>query len=593
MRGAAEQRATGRAGAVWWSLLPDAWTVLLALLVLSPVRLAGYPLGRDMVFTPHQPLSADSVGLGSAAPRAVPLDAVVAVLSRLLDGAVLGRLALLLPLVLAGCGAWRLLGGADRAVEAGATRWVVAAGRLATAGFAVWNPYVVERLALGQWALLWAYGALPWLLLVASRLRTAGASTPDAAKAFGWLAASSITPTGGVISSAVLLIAGWRRRGRDAARLLCVVLISQLPWLVPALTGRAGLTSDPAGVAAFAARSERGGGALLSLLGLGGIWDAGAAPRSRAGLLGYLTTVVVLGCLLLGIDVIRKAGDTPVRRLLPAAAVGLIVAALTVLPGGAALLRLLIRTVPGAGLLRDGQKWLMPLVLLACVCLGLAVQHVALLIRQATPVLMTLALVLPVLLLPDAIATVRPTLSPAHYPDGWYRAAAALRDSRAPGDVLSLPFASYRSFDWVRASSVIDPAPRWTGRSVVVQDRLAVGGRLLGGEDRRAAEVGSLLQRDSSEPAGLARDLAAAGIRYVWVESGTAGPALPDLSGLRIVSDGPGVRLFQVPGQVVPVHRSPARTYAVLGVEILAGIALLAALAVMAVQGTRACYTRR
>ena len=592
MQESAERRATGRPWTAWSLGLPDAWALLLAVLLVSPVRLAGYPLGRDMVFTPHQPLNADSVGLGSAAPRAVPLDAVVALVSRALDGAALGRIALLVPLVLAGCGAWRLL-PAGGGAEPGQAAWTVRAARFVTAGFAVWNPYVVERLALGQWALLWAYGALPWLLLVAHRLRTGGAARADTAKAFSWLAASSITPTGGLISSAVLLLAGWRRRGRDSALLLLIVLITQLPWLVPALTSPAGLTSDSAGVAAFAARSERGGGAFLSLVGLGGIWDAGATPRSRAGLLGYLTTAVVLGCLLVGAVGIRRAGDTPVRRLLPAALAGLVLAALTVLPGGAALLRLLIRTVPGAGLLRDGQKWLLPFVLLAAVCVGMAIQHLGLLIRQAAIAVAALALVLPMLLLPDAIATVRPTLSPVRYPAGWYRASAALRSSTARGDVLSLPFASYRSFGWITASSVIDPAPRWIGRSVVVEDRLVVGGRLLGGEDRRAAEISALLQRDNRDPAALAHDLADAGIGYVWVETGTAGPALPDLSGLPKISDGPGVTLLQVPGDVASVHRSVARAAAVLGVDLLAGTALLAALVVMAVQGIRGCYTRR
>ncbi|MDQ1722650.1 MAG: hypothetical protein QOI26_2384, partial [Pseudonocardiales bacterium] len=90
-------------------LLADCWVLGLSVVLLWPQRLAGYGLGHDMVFTPHQPLTLQSFGLGSVAPRAVPLDAVVALASRAVDGAVLGRIALLAPLLLAGWGCARLL----------------------------------------------------------------------------------------------------------------------------------------------------------------------------------------------------------------------------------------------------------------------------------------------------------------------------------------------------------------------------------------------------------------------------------------------------------------------------------------------------
>ena len=49
-----------------------------ALVVVGPALAPGYVLTYDMVFTPRQPLLRSSVGLGSALPRAVPADAVVA-----------------------------------------------------------------------------------------------------------------------------------------------------------------------------------------------------------------------------------------------------------------------------------------------------------------------------------------------------------------------------------------------------------------------------------------------------------------------------------------------------------------------------------
>lgn len=569
----------------------DAWTLLVAVGLLSPLRRSGYPLGRDMVFTPHQPLTLDSIGLGTAAPRAVPLDALVALASRLVDGATLGRIVLLLPLLAAGCGAWRML-----PVRATSTGWVRLIAQVSTAGFAVWNPFVVERLALGQWALLWAYGALPWLVIVAGRLRSGGVSPRTVSGAMLLLGASAITPSGGIIGAAVLLCGGWRRRGRDVAILVLVAMIAQLPWLVPALSAPTGLTSDPGAVSAFAVRSERSGGVLGSLLGLGGIWDAGSTPHSRSGLLGYLTSAVVVAALVtcIGVPVaLRKVREESLARLGWSSLGGLLLAAFTLIPGGSAALRFLVRTVPGAGLLRDGQKWIMPLVVLAAVCIGMSLQQLVLLFRQGAPVLALLGLVLPMLLLPDAIATVRPTLTPAHYPAGWYQASAALRASRGRGDVLSLPFASYRSFDWVTATSVIDPAPRWLARPVLVDDRLVVGGRLLAGEDRRAAAVSALLVADEHVPVALAHDLAGAGVGYVWVETDTAGPALPDLSALELVSSGQGVSLYRVPGDVAAARPDLGRRVAVIGADCVVALLMLAALFVIAVQSMRACYTRR
>ena len=137
-------------------LAADLLVLVLALWLLWPQHAGGYGLGHDMVFTPHQPLNADSVGLGSGSPRAVPLDALVALAGKLLGGMLTGRIALLAPLLAAGWGASRLL----RLVHPGASAPAV----LAASSLAVWNPYLVERLALGQWALLWAYGALPWLV---------------------------------------------------------------------------------------------------------------------------------------------------------------------------------------------------------------------------------------------------------------------------------------------------------------------------------------------------------------------------------------------------------------------------------------------
>ncbi|MGN6245270.1 MAG: hypothetical protein ACTHQ3_16575, partial [Motilibacteraceae bacterium] len=139
------------------------WSALLTALVLGPALgtfTGGYVLSYDMVFVPDQPLLAATAGFGTAAPRAVPQDAVVAVLDDLVPGHLLQGLVLAGTLVAAGVGAGRL-------VPTSRT-WV----RLTAATLAIWNPFVAERLVLGHWALLLAYACLPWLLRSVRRTAT-------------------------------------------------------------------------------------------------------------------------------------------------------------------------------------------------------------------------------------------------------------------------------------------------------------------------------------------------------------------------------------------------------------------------------------
>jgi hypothetical protein len=550
--------------------------VLVALFtgwLLWPQRHGGYGLGHDMVFTPHQPLNAGSVGLGTASPRAVPLDALVALAGRLLGGQLTGRIALAVPLLLAGWGMIRLV----RACGGCRLPALLLAG-----GGAVWNPFVVERLALGQWGLLWCYGGLPWLVLAAYRVK----AHPDRWQWAGLLcalAACAITPTGGLIGAAVLLVVGWTGRPRTDAALAGLAVLIQLPWLLPALTSSAAVTSDPRAVAAFAARAERPGGVLGSLLGLGGIWNAEVTPGSRAGLLGYLTMLAVLAGLVAGLP--RIAPRALAIRLAGLAIAGLLLAAAaTVAPG---LLRWSVRRLPGAGLLRDGQKWLMPFVLLAVLAGALAVDRLAARYagRSAGRMLVAAvaAAVLPLLLLPDGPATLRIPLTPVHYPADWQPVADRVAGSRA--QVLVLPFTAYRSFGWTPGRTVLDPAPRLLAPPVLVDDRLAVNGTdetVLAGEDPAAAQVRGVLA--ANPPAAeLADRLAGLGIGWVVVEAGTPGPPLPDLAGLTLVLDGPDVRLYQVPGPIRPAATGRGRTVLVVGADLL--VALLVAAAAVAKAG--------
>src|SRR5690349_24049697 len=112
----------------WW---PPLWSTALAALLLGPGLGLGYVVRNDMVWVPDLALRADFLGLGTGLPRAVPSDAVVAVLNLVLPGMLLQKAALVGALVAAGSGAARLL----------PEEWPAAQTVAAT--LAVWNPFVV------------------------------------------------------------------------------------------------------------------------------------------------------------------------------------------------------------------------------------------------------------------------------------------------------------------------------------------------------------------------------------------------------------------------------------------------------------------
>ena len=142
------------------------WATSLALLMLGPALAPGYVLSYDMVWVPDLALRPDFLGLGSALPRAVPSDAVVAVADEVVPGMLLQKAVLVGALVAAGLGAARLVGGS-------------LVTELVACSIAVWNPFVVERLVIGHWPVLLGYAVLPWLFVVGRTVRGEGRVPAD------------------------------------------------------------------------------------------------------------------------------------------------------------------------------------------------------------------------------------------------------------------------------------------------------------------------------------------------------------------------------------------------------------------------------
>ncbi|BCL16706.1 hypothetical protein [Micromonospora sagamiensis] len=517
-------------------VVPHAVAAAITAVVLAPLARPGYVLRYDMVFVPRQPLSWEMVAPADALPRAVPLDALVSVANLVAPGWLVQRIALVAVVYLAALGMARL-------VPTGRTLTRVA-GAFAYA----WTPYLAERLLLGQWGLLLAYAALPWLVAAVRDVRTGRSG--GLARLVLAAAPAAVTPTGGVIAFgtvAVLLpggFAGWRRVTVAA---LGAVAALNAPWLVAATTSAAGGRSDPDGIAAFAARAENWGGVWTALAGTGGIWNAQTVPVSRASPLVPVATLVLLAVAVVGVRELRRRwpGDTGRLGLL---AVGAFLLAGAGTPGGAPVLRWLVGAVPGAGLLRDGQKFLIPYAVL--LALGVALGAEVLAGRLAGRldagtgrVVLVAAALLPVAILPDLAFGAAGALRPVRYPADWNAVAAQV--AAAPGEVLSLPFEGYQRYPWTGGTVVRDPTPRYLDSPVLMNDALRVGDVTVDGENPRAARARAVL--DSGGP------VAELGVRWVLIrrEPDVAPPA-PVLAGLRPVFAGPHLELWENPAAGPP-----------------------------------------
>lgn len=575
-----------------WILLT--WCALLAAAILGPLAAPGHVLSYDMVAVPDQALLPSSVGLSSAMPRAVPLDAAVAILDSVLTGQVLQKLAL----------AGIVLGAA---LGAGLALPTVRTGtRLVAASAYAWNAYVFERLVIGHWPTLIAYAALPWLLILGRRVRRG--HTSALAPAVLLVGVSALTPTGGLLAGALFGLLVLVPDGRHPRRVRVVstvaVLALQAPWIVPSVLRPDPAVSDPAGVAAFAAASDSPLGLLGSLLTLGGIWNEGAVPDSRALPSALALTVVLLALAVFGATELRRhLGRAELATLGALAAAGFAVAVSSALPGGDAVLEWLVAEVPGGGLIRDGQKFLAWYALLVALAAAAGAARLAgLVARRASvsaparrvggppgragsgvAVAATLAAaLLPVAALPDLVWGAAGRLEPSHYPAAWADVRAAV--GAGQGDVVVLPYQPFRRFPWAGDRTVLDPAPRYLDAEVVVPDALPVGDTVVPGEDRRAAAVADALENDDA-----ANRLAALGVGWVVVERDTPG-TVPDglLESLESVDINGTFDLYRVPGDIGTWTRIPPAPPV-----IVADIVFSVILAVASADVARNAFSRR
>jgi len=517
-------------------IAPACTGLILGLLALGPGLRPGYLLSYDMVFVPRPPFNAAVLGTAGVLPRAVPSDAVIAALARALPADSVQKLVLLAVFVLACAGAARLLSGERLPAQ-------LAAGVLYA-----WNPFMAERLILGQWALLLGYAGLPWVLAACATpglrlsrrtVRLAVALLPAAVGGFAAMSISTLV----ALPAAALQRATARARLIMTATTLAVLVVLSLPWLIPSLTRQ--VRTSPAGVAAFAARADTPFGTAGSLIALGGAWNAQTVPAGYGGagavLWLCLAVTALAGFLLLG------RGRWP--GLGVGAAAGLLVALIGAVRFGQDLLRAMIVFWPGFAVLRDGQQFVAPLALAEAAGLGLVVARVLQLrkprvLAEGRAILAAGLAGAAVLFLPGLAWGAAGRLRPVEYPADWLAARTMINADQHPGYALLLPWGAYRRYGWNHGEAVLDPWPRLLTRQVIWNDGVQVGSLRIPPEDPAAIAISGAVTSGSP----LTSRLEADGYRYVIVDAGFSYPVSSRLPGCRLVFSGPGLLVYRVPG---------------------------------------------
>ncbi|WP_084219346.1 hypothetical protein [Spirillospora albida] len=480
----------------------------LGLLAIGPGLAPGFVLSYDMVFVPDPAFTRLTFGLTGTVPRHVPSDVFVTALGSVLPADVGQKLVLLAIFVMA-CASAASLVPSDRTVP-----------RLAAGVCYAWNPFVAERLLLGQWALLLGYAALPWVVGAAARTGERGGGRRLLLRllpaAIGGFAALAVSGTAALVV-AVLSGRALAERVRAGARVAGALALLSLPWLVPGLLRPGGVPEDGAGVEAFAARADTPFGTLGSLLMLGGVWNGETVPR------GYGTPV--MAALWLAVVVVALAAHWRWVRepgQVAAAGAGFSVAALGAV--AAPVLAGLIGLWAGFAVFRDGQQFVAPLAVVVAVGLGAAADRA---MDARLPVVAAGAVLVPVLLLPTLAWGAAGDLRAVRYPDAWTRARQIVAADEAPGDVLVLPWAAYRGYPWNHDRRVLEPLPRFLHhRRVIMNDAVRVGGTTVAPEDPRAVRI------EKAAPL-TAVTLREEGVRFVVVD------ATAEVPGARVPGTAP------------------------------------------------------
>ncbi|WP_312588811.1 hypothetical protein [Corynebacterium dentalis] len=438
------------------------WALLVSAATLWPFWLAfatpssGYAfMVRDMMIPARMPLNDLNEGLSSSAPRAIPQDTLLSVFLPPLSTVWIVAAMVLF------CGTAGMIYTAwwvRRTVGARLPVQMVASLLL------VWNPYTIERMLQGQWSIVVAMWLLPAIAYTSTYKRCG--------PMLFFLGIAAFTPTGWMFGGIIALVCArsWLFAGVVAGAQLFLAA----PWLLVTVFNGSDVSADSSSAAAFAARAESGVGTLGALMGLGGIWNFEAVPDSRTG------WSAAIGVLLCALMVMGAWGAREIIRrhcgVLVVAALAIVVPFLLSTSAGVSVMGLLMDSVPGAGLLRDSQKFVALAIPGMTLLLARAVQMIAGRLGTGRWLVSVAVGILIALTVPALPAEMSPLKAQRLAPE-WTQIVNAVSQPTHSSTLL-LPPGNYRVQD---GQPVVDPALKLLPGNPIDPGFLIVDDKLVDG----------------------------------------------------------------------------------------------------------------
>jgi hypothetical protein len=179
--------------------------------------------------------------------------------------------------------------------------------------------------------------------------------------------------------------------------------------------------------------------------------------------------------------------------------------------------------VPGGGLVRDGQKFVAPWLVVVALAVGTTVEMIWTAARAVsaggvrlashTAGTLTAAVVLwPVLTLPSLAFGSAQDWDTADYPDGFLQVADRIDNAGNAGTAV-FPWTLYRRYEWNHQVVVLDPWPRLVESRVIFNDDLPLAALTVQGEDPAAMRISEAV--DNGRRVAVIEALRDEGVRYV------------------------------------------------------------------------------
>jgi hypothetical protein len=440
----------------------------VAFVVVAPLTRRGWLLLLDWVPGPRQVGATGGATLPTGPVFWWPVSAAHSIF-----GAAVGWLPLAVALALAAVGAAQLVGGP----------W---AARVAAGVAYAWNPFVYDRIAVGQMSVLVGYALLPWLARSALRAK----SWRGALVVGGWWAAVALCTLhfawiGGLL---VLCVAIARARELGAARVLGGFAITVT--VAAAVIGLGVLGTHPsisprgsvAVLTSFGTRSDPSLGRSVGILAQQGFWRSVVA-RPRDDLDSFFPVIAGASIAAAVFGLVLARGTARARLAASVAIAGFLGWLLAHGNAGpiGSLYRAMFEHAPGFGVMREAQKWVALVSLAIAVGTGCLAAAIA---RTRASLAAWAVVLLPIALAPTLAWGLSDRIEPVRYPSGWAAVRSAV--DRVPGDVVVLPWEQYPMSVITGDRTIANPGPAYFGSRVITSRNPGVGG-LPGDTGRRAA----------------------------------------------------------------------------------------------------------